>query len=146
MKMKKMRIIGDSQDGKMLEHVITTLNFLEQDNRNFNTSHIFLIGISQDVYLQFYPEHHSDDWIKARQAIIFIYNENNSWTIRHISEDYEVHKQYIGRKGYRICISDWIHTELCLYQGTSWIVKRPLNCNNFTQELKGIWADYRQLL
>ena len=70
MKMKKMRIIGDSQDGKMLEHVITTLNFLEQDNRNFNTSHIFLIGISQDGY----------------------------------------------------------------------------NCNNFTQELKGIWADYRQLL
>mgnify|MGYP000000184634 FL=1 len=148
--MKKMRITGKSKDGNMLEHVKEVLQFLGFDIEGMSTPNfpnVFLVGVYQDGRLHVDQDNDNVDWAKARQAIIFAYDKGNgSWTIRHISENYEIHKQYIGRKEFRICISDWDKKELILYKGISWRYRRDLDFNNFSQEIKGVWSDYRSSL
>ncbi|MBF1605809.1 MAG: hypothetical protein HXO20_04930 [Prevotella shahii] len=148
--MKKMRITGKSKDGKMLDHVRDVLQFLGFNVEDEGIPHfpnVFLVGIYQDGRLHVDQKYDNVDWPKARQAMIFVYVEaNNSWTIRHISENYEIHKQYIGRKNFRICISDWDKRELFVYKGIDWYDRRYLDYNNFRNEIKGAWSEYRDFL
>jgi hypothetical protein len=150
--MKRMRITGESKDGKMLEHVREVLQFLGFDIEGIHTPNfpnVFLIGIYQDGRLYIDQEHDNVNWSKARQAVILVFHKDtNRWTIRHISEDYKIHKQYIGRKGYRICINDWEKRELLLYNNKKICIGCELNDDKeIIQGIKDVWSTYlRELL
>lgn len=150
--MKRMRITGESIDGKMLEHVREVLQVLGHDIKGVdipNLPNVFLVGIYQDGRLHVDQKHDNVDWSKARQAVILVFHKDtNRWTIRHISEDYKIHKQYIGRKGYRICINDWGKRELLLYNNKKICIGCELNDDKeIIQGIKDVWSTYlRELL
>lgn len=147
-----MRITGKSKDGNMLEHVKEVLQFLGFDIEGMSTPNfpnVFLVGIYQDGRLHVDQKYDNVDWTKARQAVIFVFHKDtNRWTIRHVSEDYKIHKQYIGRKGYRICINDWDKRELLLYNNQKICIGCKLSDYNETiQGIEYVWSAYlRELL
>ena len=134
----------------MLEKIRETLDLLgidTDDAVNCHLLNVFLIGIFQDGGFQINDEYDYVDWPKTRQAVVFVFNKHdNRWTIRHIDENYRIHKQYIGRNGHRICIDDWDERRIVLYRHLDIREVQVLNCDNFKSIIKGIWSSYRNCL
>ena len=137
-----MRITGETNDGRIGEKVMDILVTLPYDPEQDT---LFFVAVDQHGIIDIEEKYRSIEWAIARQAIIFLFREDNC-SIRHVDENYNIHKQYIGRKGYRICVNDCDSLDLCLYQNGNLLDLRMLNRENFQQEVKGMWADYHELI
>jgi hypothetical protein len=144
--MKKMRITGESKDGKMLDHVRDVLQFLGfnvEDEGIPHFTNVFLVGIYQDGRLHVDQEHDNVDWSKARQAIIFVYHEEtDKCDMLCVSEHYKIHKQYEGKQGFRICIGDKDDKSLSLYNMTDICLECDLGNGKIVQGIEAIWSVY----
>ena len=121
------------------EDVLKTLGYDKE------SSILFLVAVDKHGYTDIENEYQLIEWNKARQAIVFLFRKSGC-SIRYIDENYNIHKQYIGRKGFRICVNDWNNLELCFYRNVNLLDSRTLNSENFRQEMMGMWADYRNFI
>lgn len=133
-----MRFFGKNNDGQIGNFVKKVMGDLACDTKLYSQ---FLVAIDKRGHLVIDSQYSLIEWSEARQAIIVLFRDRDC-SIRHIDENYRVHKQYIGRKGFRICVNDWDNLELCLYRNVNLFDSRILNSSNFPQEMKGMWADY----
>lgn len=138
-----MEINGYSNDGKMGEKVEKVLSAL---GVNEDSGHLFLVKVPKDGIINNdrIIEGGPIEWSDARQAILFLINEDYTLcTIRHITEDYCIHKQFIGEHGLRICVEDWRSPmELCLYQNKTCESRRKITDGSFREDFKFIYQEY----
>lgn len=142
-----MRISGDSNDGKIGKKVTEVLDKLGTKE---NLRHIFFVKIDKKgvATVNSKDEGYIVDWSDARQAIIFFIDKDyKSCIIRHVTENYRVHKQFIGRKGWRICMEDWLSPmEMCLYKNSECYGRRRVSGMELIQEFKSMYGDYCSLI
>lgn len=144
-----MRIRGIC-DGKInisVQEVLSNVkDYYKNDGITNGSSHLFVVPIFKDGHVEIINNIYDEDfeWTDARQVVIFYFNEDGTrCLIRHISDVNQIHKQFIGRKGWRICVNDWIQPmRLCLYHNTSLEEQREVALSNFRNEFIGIYHDY----
>lgn len=142
-----MRISGDSNDGKMGEMVSGVLAKLRVKE---GLGHLFFVKIEKNGKPTVFDKEEDGiiDWSEARQAIIFFFGKDYTFCIiRHITENYRVHKQFIGRGGWRICMDDWLlPMEMCLCKNSECYSRRRISGREFIQEFIFMYGDYCGLI
>lgn len=144
-----MRISGidDGRMGVIAYEVISQLEDCHKDDCDKNGfSHLFIVPIFKNGRIKITHDIYDEkiEWKNVRQLIVFYFNEDKSGClIRHISDANRIHKQFIGRNGWRICVNDLNQPmELCLYHNTSLENHRLITPDNFYDEFNGIYQDY----
>ena len=143
----RVRGVCDGQISILALEVIAHLkDCCKNDGIKNGSSHLFFVPILKDGHIEITHDIYDEDieWTDVRQVIVFFFNEDgSSCFIRHISDANRIHKQFIGRNGWRICVNDWNQPmEFCLYHNTSLESRRLVTPDNFCGELQGIYQDY----
>lgn len=132
--------MGKSDNMMMLEHVNDVVKSLiiNKDDK------LCFVAIDKNYQPQVADNLDDVSWTAAKEAYIFLFKGTSECLIRHIDEDYRVHKQILLHEGFIIC-SDWNTNTLSLYRGKKLIVEILMNTlmiENFSQAFDSLWNEY----
>lgn len=128
----------------MLEHVDEVIRSLPVDRNE----QLKFVAIDKNGQPQVADRMEDIFWRAAKEAYLFFFKSPSDCIIRHIDEDYRVHKQILLHNGFVICVdceADRRPLELSLYKGKRRVESKPLDnlsTDSFYETFNLLWDEY----